>query len=555
MTQWFYPGQEDYINKLNDLAAIAELSVGPKGDTGDTGPNGLSAYEEALANGFVGTEAEWLASLVGPAGPSGAASWDNLDNKPAVIAAGADAAAAREAIEAVSEAELLNAIPLIFECVRTTNTVVQATASVVIGTQIPGQVAGYNWMAGYNRHTIGTIDGKLGTVVTLQADGSWVTTFDPLMYDNATWIANISAGDNAGTYLYSRRAGVTTLVRMYRIAGAITGSDASGQPTPLTNVIGHLSNLQTTTKTSFVEAINELKSANYASMTEVRNAIGYVFNCVHLTDTLVEAAEPVVIGTQIPGQPLGRTWSHGDLRFSSIGPDRGTVFALGIDGTWGLALNPSGYTDINWTVSIDDGSFAATYQFSRNQGTTYFTVTRLTAPHIWTTDNTGDPATVADVLATKQDTLVSGTNIKTINGDSLLGAGNLAIATPVAAQDAANKGYVDAAVSTIPQNSKSAAYTLVLADAGKHIFHPSADTTARTFTIPANASVAYPIGTAITFVNQNGTGGVVSIAITSDTMRLAGAGTTGTRTLARNGVATAIKIATTEWIISGTGLT
>jgi hypothetical protein len=106
----------------------------------------------------------------------------------------------------------------------------------------------------------------------------------------------------------------------------------------------------------------------------------------------------------------------------------------------------------------------------------------------------------------------------------------------------------------IPQNSQSAAYTLVLDDAGKHILHPSADTTARTLTIPANASVAYPIGTALTFVNQNGAG-VLSIAITTDTMRLAGAGTTGTRTLAANGVATAIKLTATEWIISGVGLT
>ncbi len=71
----------------------------------------------------------------------------------------------------------------------------------------------------------------------------------------------------------------------------------------------------------------------------------------------------------------------------------------------------------------------------------------------------------------------------------------------------------------IPQNSQSTAYTCVLADNGKHIFHPSADTTARTFTIPANSSVAYPIGTAITFINQNGAG-VVTIAITTDTMRL-----------------------------------
>lgn len=106
----------------------------------------------------------------------------------------------------------------------------------------------------------------------------------------------------------------------------------------------------------------------------------------------------------------------------------------------------------------------------------------------------------------------------------------------------------------VPQVSRSAAYTAVLDDAGKHILHPSADTTARTFTIPANASVAYPIGTAITFVNQ-ASAGAVTIAIATDTMRLAGAGTTGSRTLAANGIATALKIAATEWIISGTGLT
>jgi hypothetical protein len=107
---------------------------------------------------------------------------------------------------------------------------------------------------------------------------------------------------------------------------------------------------------------------------------------------------------------------------------------------------------------------------------------------------------------------------------------------------------------TIPQNSQSAAYTLVLADSGKHIFHPSADTTARTFTIPANSSVAFPIGTAVTFINQNGAG-VITIAITTDTMRLSPAGTTGSRTLAANGSATAIKVTSTEWLISGSGLT
>jgi len=105
-----------------------------------------------------------------------------------------------------------------------------------------------------------------------------------------------------------------------------------------------------------------------------------------------------------------------------------------------------------------------------------------------------------------------------------------------------------------PINSQSAAYTAVLSDSGKTILHPSADTTARVFTIPANSSVAYALGTVLTFVNQNGAG-TVTIAITTDTMRLAGAGTTGSRTLAANGIASCIKLTSTEWIISGTGLT
>lgn len=103
----------------------------------------------------------------------------------------------------------------------------------------------------------------------------------------------------------------------------------------------------------------------------------------------------------------------------------------------------------------------------------------------------------------------------------------------------------------IPQNAQTGSYTLTLTDAGKHIYRTSGTTA--TWTIPANSSVAYPIGTAITFINMTAT--AVSIAITSDTMYLSPAGTTGTRTLALYGSATAIKIESTIWLISGSGLT
>ena len=109
----------------------------------------------------------------------------------------------------------------------------------------------------------------------------------------------------------------------------------------------------------------------------------------------------------------------------------------------------------------------------------------------------------------------------------------------------------------VPVNSQSTAYTLVLADAGKIIFHPASDNNARTFTIPAASSVAYPIGTALTFINLAATAS--TIAITTDTMYLSSAGTTGSRTLAQYGSATAIKVSGLSssgvWIISGSGLT
>ena len=110
---------------------------------------------------------------------------------------------------------------------------------------------------------------------------------------------------------------------------------------------------------------------------------------------------------------------------------------------------------------------------------------------------------------------------------------------------AAGAGYMG-----LPQNATTTgAATVAAADAGKHIY----STATRTITIDSNANLALPIGTAVTFIA--GTGATVTIAITTDTMYLAGTGTTGSRTLAAFGVATAIKIASTTWIISGNGLT
>ena len=105
---------------------------------------------------------------------------------------------------------------------------------------------------------------------------------------------------------------------------------------------------------------------------------------------------------------------------------------------------------------------------------------------------------------------------------------------------------------TIPQNAQTGSYTLVLADSGKSIFHATA-AGAATYTIPANGTVAYPIGTTISIINMSTN--AVTISITTDTLYLAGTGATGSRTLAQYGVATTTKMTSTTWIISGSGLT
>jgi hypothetical protein len=101
-----------------------------------------------------------------------------------------------------------------------------------------------------------------------------------------------------------------------------------------------------------------------------------------------------------------------------------------------------------------------------------------------------------------------------------------------------------------PQVSKTDNYTLVLADRGKSILMNG---TSKTLTIPANGTVAFPVGTVVIIVNVNSS--ALSIAITTDTLTLANSTTTGTRTLAQNGLATCVKIASTSWLISGAGLT
>ena len=96
----------------------------------------------------------------------------------------------------------------------------------------------------------------------------------------------------------------------------------------------------------------------------------------------------------------------------------------------------------------------------------------------------------------------------------------------------------------------TADYTAVIADAYQ-VLVPMNKATAVAFKIPTDASVAFPVGTAITILNK-GAGTVTISAVTSGTTTVLSAGATAAApTLAQYKTAVAIKTAANAWYVVG----
>lgn len=212
------------------------------------------------------------------------------------------------------------------------------------------------------------------------------------------------------------------------------------------------------------------------------------------------------------------------------------TFTIGVSGTR------------SWRVGIDG---ALTFPDNTAQTTAW------TGTYSWNNLTDKPNQFTAESFDTDQITMVGNRIATTVTNANLEldgnGVGGIVINTVAEATTASTTravGYLG-----LPPAGSSISRTLTIIDSGKHTY---VTTTGVTLTIPAASSVAYPIGTTLTFI-AGPSATTVTIAINTDTLRLAGGTSTGTRTLAANGMATAVKVSGTSsagvWYINGVGLT
>jgi hypothetical protein len=233
---------------------------------------------------------------------------------------------------------------------------------------------------------------------------------------------------------------------------------------------------------------------------------------------------------------------------------------------------------------VTAGADATTADIASSTDKRYVTDAQLVVVGNTSGTNTGDNATnsqYSGLATSKQDTLVSGTNIKTVNSTSLLGSGNVAVEPTITEATSAdyyrgdktfatlNKaavglGNVDNTsdankpVSTATQtaldaktnklittNRQTASYTLVLSDADKLVEMNVGS--ANNLTVPLNSSVAFSTGTQI-LLAQYGAGQTTIVATSGVTIRSNGA---KLKLNAQYSGATLVKIAENEWYLFG----
>jgi len=142
-----------------------------------------------------------------------------------------------------------------------------------------------------------------------------------------------------------------------------------------------------------------------------------------------------------------------------------------------------------------------------------------------------------------------------LSGGTITSTGTIAIDTATTAdlttaQTFTNKTLTAPVINLALNAQTGTTYTFVLTDNGKLV--TASNASAQTYSVPTNASVAYPTGTQINII-QIGAGQVTIQAVTSGTTTIASTGATANapKLRAQYSSATLIKASTDLWYVIG----
>lgn len=246
----------------------------------------------------------------------------------------------------------------------------------------------------------------------------------------------------------------------------------------------------------------------------------------------------------------------------------GVTLAAGNVDQFTVAIDPDTTNEeICFITGVSGNSF--TIVRARAGSTAITHASGATVRHVLTSDDLNffktaiQPSTVTakgDLIAATGSGVVSrlavGTNTQVLTADSTQATGikwssaATGDVTLTGVQTLTNKTLTAPIINLALNAQTGTTYTFVLTDNGKLV--TASNAAAQTYSIPTNASVAFPVGTQINLI-QIGVGQVTVQAVTSGTTTVLSAGATAAapKTRARYSSLTCIKVATDTWYVVG----
>ena len=441
-----------------------------------------------------------------------------------------------------------------------------ATANAVAGANVSGEVS---FAATANAVAYANVSGTptLGNISTIDIDGSasnvlygngvFAPATSPALTGDGYQLSNLTGANVSGTVSFADTANNVALANVLG-AGNIASIDIDGEAgnvlygngvfaaapgggsygdsnvVTLLNAFG--SNTITTTGliTGDGGGLSNIAGANVTGTINTAVLAQEVINSAQPNIGSVGTLSELLVSNTIVS--VGLTANTGDI----------TVTAGVFAGDGGSISNVVG---ANVTGEVSFAAVANSVAIANVSGAGNIATVNLDGNTANYLDGTGSWGPVTATTATTAGTVTTAAQPNITSLGTLVDltvTGNIAGGNINANTNGFAIGYKE-----IPPVVLSADDTIALEDSGKHFRSTTAGNI--TLSIPTNATVAFPTGTAISIVEQ-AAGNILVNAISGVTLYQAGNSTAGNRVISTYGVATLMKVDTDTWFISGTGV-